>query len=342
MKMMGDTLGAVGCALELTDLNTGDAFIENTAQFDASLQNHYEERIFHINPRIRAAMSMPIGTIADDSRLIDHSLPGNREFLDWLNQSPYYYIIGAKLLHVDGKVGFLTANLSKSQGMATREHHQAFAALTPHLMNALSVSRALSDNALKGQLIALEALGSQRAFALLSRDGRILDCSAGFEAIVQAQTVLGTHQRRLTAIDPRFRQDLERFLHSALTAAPIRDQPRALRLSSPSAPRGVVLRAVRIAPTNDVFDIFKPAALLTVTDLDQPRRVRRQDLVAMFGLTEREAEIASLISEGNSTEASAQLLEISDATVRQHLKSIFAKLDVSRQAELVCLVSRLA
>jgi DNA-binding CsgD family transcriptional regulator len=102
-----------------------------------------------------------------------------------------------------------------------------------------------------------------------------------------------------------------------------------------------VLRAVPLTRNNDLFDLFRPAALLTLVDLDQPQRVRRDDLIALFDLTSREADIAALLGEGETTEGVARRLEISEHTVRQHLKAIFGKVGVSRQAELVGVVSRL-
>lgn len=57
-------------------------------------------------------------------------------------------------------------------------------------------------------------------------------------------------------------------------------------------------------------------------------------------LTEREQEIAQLVSEGLTTKQIASRAFISDNTVKQHLKRIFTKTDVSNRAELVQLIWR--
>ncbi|NBC35097.1 hypothetical protein GTZ99_00825 [Novosphingobium sp. FSY-8] len=229
MTSLSEAMGAVGCALELTDLNTGAAYVANSAALDGAVRRDYEERIFHINPRINRALSMPLGQVADDSVLMAGDAPHKGEFLDWLERAPYHYIIGGKILNAGGHVGFLTANYAKSHGMVTQTHHDVFAILTPQLINIVEVGRALSAN--------------------------------------------------------RLRHDL--------------------------------------------------------TDLDAPLRVRRQELASLFGLTEREADVAALISEGCNIEQTGEQLAISAYTVRQHLKAVFGKVGVSRQAELVALVSRL-
>jgi DNA-binding NarL/FixJ family response regulator len=59
------------------------------------------------------------------------------------------------------------------------------------------------------------------------------------------------------------------------------------------------------------------------------------DAVKIRSLTEREREVITLICEGLQNKTIAQRLAISDTTVRHHLTSIFAKLDLENRLELV-------
>jgi DNA-binding NarL/FixJ family response regulator len=61
---------------------------------------------------------------------------------------------------------------------------------------------------------------------------------------------------------------------------------------------------------------------------------------ALGGLTPREREIASLIAGGNVVGDIAAQLKLSPNTVRNHVKSIFAKLNVHSQLELVSRLTR--
>lgn len=341
MTSLSHAMGAVGCALELTDLNTGAAYMANSAALDDDLARDYEERIFHINPRIQCALSMPTGQVADDSVLMARETPHKSEFLDWLERSPYFYIIGGKILNKGGHVGFLTANFTKRHGMVEEAHHDVFSILTPQLINIVEVGRALSANRLRHDLIGLEALDTDRCFGLLDRSGRLLECSAGFAAALRARRVLGLRDSRLVAIHASHRAAVDLFLASILGDPRVTNPPLPVRLASPDAPRGVVLRAIPVSPGNHPFSVFGPTALITLTDLDAPVRARRQELANLFSLTEREAEVAALIGEGCTIEQTVKQLAISAYTVRQHLKAVFSKIGVSRQAELVAIVSRL-
>lgn len=58
-------------------------------------------------------------------------------------------------------------------------------------------------------------------------------------------------------------------------------------------------------------------------------------------LSPREKEIVALVATGLSTEGIAEKLFISEKTVRNHLVSIYAKLDVSNRIQLALCASKL-
>lgn len=73
------------------------------------------------------------------------------------------------------------------------------------------------------------------------------------------------------------------------------------------------------------------------------RRATTEDgtwLRERFGLTAREARVALLIAEGHAAKEVAVTLGVTVFTVRAHLRNIFAKIGVGRQAALVRVVLR--
>jgi DNA-binding CsgD family transcriptional regulator len=67
---------------------------------------------------------------------------------------------------------------------------------------------------------------------------------------------------------------------------------------------------------------------------------RARQLALVFGLSPSEARVAALIGGAKTIEATAAALGCATGTVRNHLKSIFSKIGVGRQAELVAILSR--
>jgi DNA-binding CsgD family transcriptional regulator len=58
-------------------------------------------------------------------------------------------------------------------------------------------------------------------------------------------------------------------------------------------------------------------------------------LADLYGISEREREIAQLVGNGASTAMIAEQLHLSPWTVQDHLKSIFQKLGITSRGELV-------
>jgi DNA-binding CsgD family transcriptional regulator len=341
LSLASDTIGAVCSALEYVDLNTGAAAMESSLQIEDSVLRDYEERIFHINPRVRLALPLRVGKVAGDRQLRWDDDPAAPELIDWLEKTPYFYLEGAKILDSGGHIAFFASHFSRKGGpdeLSERFHR----AIVPHLINMHEAGRALSGNRLRNELVTHRALDGDKPFALLDRAGRLAEVSPGFEAALNSGDLLALRGRQLVGRHHCHSSLVERFLQSAVGARRLLDPPLPIRLTGPANPRGLVLRAVPLPPREDIFDIFRPAALVTIVDLDAPTKVRRRELSALFGLTGREADVAASIAEGCSIERAAATLSISQYTVKQHLKTVFAKMCIERQSDLVAIVSRLA
>lgn len=73
----------------------------------------------------------------------------------------------------------------------------------------------------------------------------------------------------------------------------------------------------------------EPEAVLHAADAEDVAR-----LIAGFGLTRREAEVALMLAEGKSKAAIAELLVLSENTVRGYAKNAYTKMDVHSKREL--------
>jgi len=74
------------------------------------------------------------------------------------------------------------------------------------------------------------------------------------------------------------------------------------------------------------------------TDVETPAHPRIKKAVGKLGLTQRESQIVEKFAIGKSTQALANELYISAATVRTHLRKIFTKLDIGSRVELLSMV----
>ena len=93
----------------------------------------------------------------------------------------------------------------------------------------------------------------------------------------------------------------------------------------PRSGQQVIAKSVKLTSASDAA-----VTLIYPADSAQPRRLPVWDV-----LTPREQEIAELVSAGLTTKEIASRAFVSENTVKQHLKRIFAKTDVRNRAELM-------
>ncbi|MDS0790974.1 helix-turn-helix transcriptional regulator [Burkholderia pseudomultivorans] len=84
---------------------------------------------------------------------------------------------------------------------------------------------------------------------------------------------------------------------------------------------------------------FHPYILFNLSVLFKDGKIgSRDDIIARYGLSKREAQVAELICKGFSNGDLARALHVSVATVKTHLLNIFAKTSVTNRTSLVSLL----
>ena len=111
-----------------------------------------------------------------------------------------------------------------------------------------------------------------------------------------------------------------------------------MKLSRPSMKRAlhVVVAPIRLAQPLLWRDL--PAAVVFVSDPECAARLPVDVLSRLYGLTPGEARVCQELVSGKSVNEIADLLEVTQDTVRKHVKQALSKTDTRRQAELVRLL----
>ena len=86
-----------------------------------------------------------------------------------------------------------------------------------------------------------------------------------------------------------------------------------------------------------LLDPYAPAVIMIVSGGDQDP-LSPATIARLFGLTRKEARLVVVLMQGKDLTVAAEELAIAYETARKHLQSIFQKLGVRRQSELVRVV----
>jgi len=151
---------------------------------------------------------------------------------------------------------------------------------------------------------------------------------------------------RLVTEWPRARRQLETALVNVSAARwrEAADELGPILIDRGENRRPIAVYAMPLLNTaNPVTDVFAQARTLIIAmdpeagDPADPTVVRD-----LLGLTLGEARVAALVGTGLAPRKAAEMLGISEMTARWTLKQVFSKTGISRQSELVLLLSKLA
>jgi DNA-binding CsgD family transcriptional regulator len=138
----------------------------------------------------------------------------------------------------------------------------------------------------------------------------------------------------IASLEPADDQREGARLPPLLTQALRAYDPEPVFLSIPGTRRIAAQTVARPAGQDATF-------LLILTDLNVRPGPSANTLRSAFGLTRREARVASALATGMRLQDVAAAHGVGMGTVRSQLKSIFMKTGTNRQSELVALLARL-
>jgi NarL family two-component system response regulator YdfI len=186
-------------------------------------------------------------------------------------------------------------------------------------------------------------LASHAGLTVLESSARPADLGDAIASIEPDVVVLALEPGESPALPVRVSPDAAARLPAVLVLG---DEPTAIWAGRAfrSGARGALART---ASTEQIVSaVLAVAAGLVVREPNAGESVAqpfREPVVdrALQPLTAREIEILGLLAEGLGNKVIAGRLGISEHTVKSHLTSIFAKLDVSTRAEAVASAARL-
>lgn len=211
-----------------------------------------------------------------------------------------------------------------------------YAALLTHVSLTFSAPRLIgpsvggenAQSALVALVDVLSRLG--RPAALVTAGRRVLFLNAEADELLQEGSVPG----QAKVLRGRDLRQLDR----AITAAGSVSLPaKPLLFQTPNRPRPLLAQVVPVSAAL----AGEPAALVLFADPDGLARTDPIPTLALLGLTPAEARIAAQVGNGLSARQAAEVLSLTENTVRSSLQLIYHKLGIGKQSELARIVARL-
>jgi DNA-binding CsgD family transcriptional regulator len=216
---------------------------------------------------------------------------------------------------------------------------ERFAALLPHIARAWRVKRTLAE--WQARAGSLESVLDRLDRGIVITDG---ECKLRFanraaDRLLSRGDAIDASRGRIRAGRSRDSAALLALVGRAARTAIGEDGVATDALPLPrgddGAPLAVVAEPLAPAHSDSLGHRAEPGAVLFIGDSDACTRPSDERIRLVYGLTPAEAKLTALIVEGKDGAAAARALGVSGNTVKTHLKSVFDKVGVARQADLV-------
>lgn len=329
-QQVSDLFDAEGALLAAEDIGYDAGMLPYSEGVAGLIERYYAQKWYDADVRSERGFSIAYrqGWVTDYSILQETELREHRFYNELIRPVGLSWF-AATAVKVGNRVWGLSVQRTSQQGPFQRQELLQLSGLRGQLRLAIRRSSALGGRRLE----TLEGFlaDAEHGVATIGPAGRITRLNARAELWLSETGVL--HGGRIMPPDGPRGDDLRRLLE--VTTDPDWREKRLLPPPALLQSRhgGMLLIDIVRMPREFSSLAANAVALLNIRPVLNDTSAAA--LPERFGLTRREAEVATLLATGSGLDAISHRLGMSIATTRQHLKSIFRKTGTHRQGELI-------
>ena len=213
--------------------------------------------------------------------------------------------------------------------------------LLPPIRQTVRVQQALAGAGALGASLAKQLDTTGLGIIQLDARGRIVEANDVARAMLRTRKGLFDKDGFLHARAPEDDAGLQGLLARALPPFGARGAGGSTMIGRAAPLPPLVVHIHPVGRQEKDLRVWPVAALVLVADPARRTRIDPAVAAAALGLTGMESRVAVLLAEGLSVREVAAATGRKESTIRSHVKHMFAKHQLSRQADLVRLVQSL-
>jgi DNA-binding CsgD family transcriptional regulator len=340
---------ACAVAFSAEALPSGAALAGAAHGLDPSFMRDYERYYSRVNVLVDLArVQLPRRSIVLTQDLVsDTELLRFEYYQDFLQRQNIFYGAGGLVAVDSTAVGLIHVMRTRRTGPFGQEDSNRLEFLLPHLRRAIRL-HGLANALLQAE----QSLNRSAMGVILIRGGQIEFASAAARHTLDRRDGLAVRDGRLAAATRGEQAQLDRLLASAARRAVAASDPRAqladpvadpedgvMAVARPSGGRPYSLRIASFRPPG-ASPLRRPGIIVFITGADEIAPPSYPVLRSLYGLTSTEAKVATRLMQGYDLKRICDDFSIRKTTARAHLRSVFGKVGVRRQSELVAVLSQ--
>jgi len=308
---------------------------------DPQYNQLYWDKYVGLNPFTSAAGNFPVGEIYSAVDILP--LPQFFEtpfYKEWMTPQGWGDVVSANLdKSATSRAVFSVARHARD-GLVDDEMRQRMRLLVPHVRRSAMIGKLINLSKVEAAALADTLDGLQAGLFLVDAAGRLVHANAAGRAMLEEGNVLHANGK-LVALDAQGDNALREILLAAGKGdAALGEKRISVRLTARDGAEYITHVLPLTAGARRLAGQFYAAvAAIFVQKVGHDATPGLGMLVEQFGLTTAEVRVLTTIMDHGGVAEVAAALHLSPATVRTHLRHVFEKTGVRRQADLVKLLT---
>jgi DNA-binding CsgD family transcriptional regulator/PAS domain-containing protein len=258
-------------------------------------------------------------------------------FNEWYHPQRFDSLIGSNVV-AEGSVSTVISSCRKEP--FTSAEIDRFRLIIPHVQRAMQMQLRLAEleDHQAGSAEILDRL--QQGVFLVDENGTVHFANQTAERMLAQGTGLHVKEKRLHVGASQETAALQAAIASCVETARsgVGKPTRRIRVSRADEGSPLSVLVIPLRPQAPWSRLYRPAAILFVSDPECRAEIPRESLRSEFGMTPAEAALALEILTGRGLQEASRRLHITLSTARTHLAHIFRKTNTRSQAQLVRLI----
>ena len=335
VEQLADCLSASSAMLRLQNNHNKQMQFYNAFNLDRSWLPAYCKHFIKQDPFLHLLEQRPIGSLDASHLHIPNNVLHQTEFYnDFMRPQDIAYAAGGFIAKFGDSVLYVGAQRSTKRGHFDKHEIDILKTITPHLKRAVEIN--FHINKLEDQLLVTSSIMDNVSVGIITitKDLIPLQVNSIADSLIKGPSEITLRHGQLHSNNHHNNNALNTLLNKATSS----DTPQSGTLSIYE--KNGQMTHLLVIPVNrecaaQHLDDSRTAAIIFIGAQIKHKKLSKQIISMLYGLTPQEARLATSLAQGYSLEEITQSHGVSINTTRSQLKSIFNKTGVKRQGELI-------
>nr|WP_228747645.1 helix-turn-helix transcriptional regulator [Bradyrhizobium sp. BR 10289] len=300
----------------------------------------YLEKYLPLNPCFPAATFCEAGLVYASTDFIPfEEMAETRFYEEWMKPQGMVDALGANLEKGATSSSIVSVRMHEKDGLVDPGARRRFALTVPHFQRAVSIGR-LFDQSKTAQAVLTQTLDSiTAAVFLVAPNGRLVFTNAPGRAMLNDGALLTERNGALMAGEPNAQRALREALIAAENGGATADGAGPIPLSTSQGRWFADVLPLTSGDRQRTGALHSAVAAIFVRKSSPASPPPLEALAKLYKLTASEIRVIDGVMKVSGVKALADLLGLTQATVKTHLHNVFRKTGTARQSELVKLIA---